>query len=140
MWVSFVSHFGSEYSKNFIKLPDEGMEIEFEGKIFDFVPAHYCHSSGNFNFFDRQSGILFTGDLGAALVKNDYPIIVEDFKEHIPLMEKFHQRWMPSNNAKNKWINRVRKLNSTMLCPQHGSIFAGENVKKFLDWLEDLEN
>jgi flavorubredoxin len=26
-----------------------------------------------------------------------------------------------------------------MICPQHGSIFSGENVGKFLDWLESLE-
>ena len=77
--------------------------------------------------------------MGAALVPVDYPTVVEDFKEHIKYMDKFHQRWMPSNDAKNKWVQRVRKLNPTMLCPQHGSVFAGENVQLFLDWIEDLE-
>jgi flavorubredoxin len=25
------------------------------------------------------------------------------------------------------------------MCPQHGRIFKGDNVKRFLDWFEDLE-
>lgn len=139
LWSGFIAHFGGDYVKNFISLGDEGMHFEFGGKHFEFVPAHYCHSSGNFHFFDYESHILFSGDVGSALVDNSYPMIVENFNDHIRYMEKFHQRWMPSNSAKNRWVNRVRKLNPSMLCPQHGSIFTGENVKKFLDWFEDLE-
>ncbi|APJ04002.1 MBL fold metallo-hydrolase [Silvanigrella aquatica] len=139
LWSGFIAHFGGEYVKNFVLLEDEGQSIEFNQKRFEFIPAHYCHSSGNFHFFDPQSRIFFTGDMGAALVPVDYPTVVEDFKEHVRYMEKFHQRWMPSNEAKNRWVNRVRRLNPTMLCPQHGSIFTGENVKNFLDWIEDLD-
>jgi len=139
LWAGFISHFGNEYSSNFEPLEDEGKTIELGGKTFKFVPAHHCHSAGNFHFFDPTSKILFTGDLGAALLPPDYGMIVEDFDEYIQYMEAFHLRWMPSNEAKQIWINRVRKLNPSMLCPQHGAIFKGENVEKFLDWLEDLE-
>ena len=139
LWAGFIAHFGGEYVKNFVLIPDEGISLEFNQKRFEFIPAHYCHSSGNFHFFDPDSKILFSGDMGAALVPVDYPTVVEDFKEHTRYMEKFHQRWMPSNEAKNKWVNRVRKLNPSMLCPQHGAVFTGENVKNFLNWIEDLE-
>ncbi len=54
-------------------------------------------------------------------------------------MEGFHRRWMPSNEAKNAWVARVRKLEVEQLCPQHGSILQGADVKRFLDWLEALE-
>ena len=139
LWAGFIAHFGGEYVKNFVSLPDEGGPLEFNQKRFEFVPAHYCHSSGNFHFFDPESKIFFSGDMGAALVPVDYPTIVEDFKEHIKYMEKFHQRWMPSNEAKNRWVSRVRKLNPKMLCPQHGAVFTGENVQNFLNWIEELE-
>lgn len=139
LWGGFVSHFGQEYAKNMISLPDEGSEITVGGKQFVFVPAHHCHSPGNFNFFDPTSKILFCGDVGAALIPPDAPIMVEDFDSHVKYMTKFHQRWMSSNQAKNDWVKRVRKLNVEMLCPQHGAIFAGENVKKFLDWFEGLD-
>ena len=56
-----------------------------------------------------------------------------------PKMEYFHRRWMPSNKAKNDWIARVRKLDIDILAPQHGALFRGDMVHKFLDWFERLE-
>ena len=139
LWSGFVSHFGHEYAGNFQLIPDEGGTVEVGSRILNLVPAHHCHSAGNMHLFCEESGILFTGDMGAALVPDNYPLIVEDFDKHIQYMFKFHQRWMPSNSAKNVWVERVRKLKPKMLCPQHGSIFTGENISKFLDWMEDLE-
>jgi len=54
-------------------------------------------------------------------------------------MEGFHRRWMPSNRAKLDWIARVRKLDINYMAQQHGRIFSGEKVTKFLDWFEQLE-
>jgi flavorubredoxin len=103
------------------------------------VPAHFCHSSGNFSCYDPRADILFSGDIGAALLPNsEASLFAGDFDKHIKYMEKFHRRWMPSNEAKNNWVKRVRAINPAMICPQHGSIFKGENVGKFLDWLENL--
>ncbi|WP_369600280.1 hypothetical protein AAIA72_10540 [Hahella sp. SMD15-11] len=64
---------------------------------------------------------------------------MEDFNAHIRHMEYFHKRWMPSNFAKNDWIKRVRQLDIEYLAPQHGRIFRGDDVKRFLDWFERLE-
>ena len=139
IWSGFVSHFGHEYAANFNAIPDEGGICIVGGREFQFVPAHYCHSSGNFNLFCKESRILFSGDLGAALLPENYAMVVDDFGKHIQYMEGFHKRWMPSNEAKNIWVHRVRKLNPRMICPQHGAIFKDEHVGEFLDWLEDLE-
>jgi flavorubredoxin len=46
---------------------------------------------------------------------------------------------MPSNSAKNDWVRRVRKLDIAMLAPQHGAIYKGDNIARFLDWFEALE-
>ncbi|MFW7381057.1 MAG: MBL fold metallo-hydrolase [Oligoflexus sp.] len=139
LWTGFVSHFGHEFASNFHLVPDEGEWINLGKHTLQIVPAHHCHSSGNLHLFDPESRILFSGDMGAALIPDDYPIAVEDFDKHIPFMQGFHQRWMPSNDAKNIWVERVRRLNPSMICPQHGSIFVGEQVKNFLNWIEDLE-
>ena len=61
-----------------------------------------------------------------------------EFDEHIQHAVFFHQRWMPSNAAKKDWINRVRQLDIDYLCPQHGAIYAGKNVGRFLDWFDGL--
>lgn len=138
LWEGFIRHFGMERI-DYVSIPDEGMSLTVGAVTLRFVPAHYLHASGNFHVYDPQARILFTGDVGAALDAPDAPLFVEDFAEQIPKMKKFHQRWMPSNQAKNDWIARVRSLDIDMLLPQHGRIFKGEHVTAFLDWFAALE-
>jgi len=64
---------------------------------------------------------------------------VEDFDQHTQYMKGFHQRWMPSNTAKQVWIDRVRALDVELMSPQHGAIFRGADVGRFLDWFETLD-
>lgn len=138
LWEGFIRHFGMNHIE-YDGIPDEGSTLKLDGIDIQFIPAHYLHSSGNFHVYDRQAKILMSGDVGAALEPADAPMEVESFEEHIPKMKMFHQRWMPSNAAKNDWVARVRKLDIEYMCPQHGRIFSGENVTKFLDWFEALE-
>lgn len=138
LWEGFIKHFGSD-NITFNPLPDEGGYMDLGGVRLQFIPAHYLHASGNFHVYDEKSGILMSGDVGAALDRQDAPVFVEDFDEHIGKMEMFHQRWMPSNRAKNDWVARVRELDVKMMVPQHGGLFKGDMVKRFLDWFEELE-
>lgn len=138
LWEGFIRHFGM-HNIAFDAIPDEGRSIHLDGLTLEFIPAHYLHSSGNFHVYDESAKILFSGDIGASLGPADAPMFVDNFDEMIPKMKMFHQRWMPSNRAKNDWIKRVRTLEIDMLLPQHGQIFTGDNVKRFLDWFEALE-
>ena len=139
IWGSFIPHFGT--AKALKHIPDEGMKLQLgHSNDLELIPAHYMHSAGNFSLYDPQAKILFSGDIGAALLpKGHQAMYVESVSSHIPFMEGFHKRWMPSNRAKNEWVQRVRELDIDMLCPQHGSIFKGPQVGEFLDWLENLE-
>ncbi len=138
IWEGFLRHFGMNHIE-YAAIPDEGSTLDLGGAVLQFVPAHYLHSSGNFHVFDAQSGILFTGDIGAALEHGDVGMFVEDFNSHTKHMTLFHQRWMPSNDAKNDWVNRVRALKPRILAPQHGRLFRDDDVWRFLDWFEALE-
>lgn len=138
LWEGFIRHFGLN-SIDYNPLPDEGQSLSLETAELIFIPAHYLHSSGNFHVYDPKAKILMSGDVGAALEACDVPMFVEDFEQHIPKMEMFHRRWMPSNRAKQVWLQRVRQLDIRYLAPQHGRIFSGENVGRFLDWFETLE-
>ena len=120
-------------------LPDEGGTLEMEDALLHFIPAHYLHASGNFNVYDPKAKLLMSGDVGAALEDAGVPLFVDDFAEHIPKIKGFHQRWMPSNRAKNDWIARVRELDIHMMMPQHGRIFKGEAVGEFLEWFQALD-
>ena len=141
MWKSFVAHFRIGSALEAEEIPDEGMSIPIGPNVsVDAIPAHYCHSSGNFSIWDDRAKILFSGDLGAALLPDrNSSLFVDDFDDHIKYMEAFHRRWMPANRPLRSWVRRVRALEPSMICPQHGSIFRGENVSRFLEWLENLD-
>jgi flavorubredoxin len=138
IWEGFIRHFGMENTE-YVRIPDAGAEIDMGDITLQCIPAHYLHSSGNFNIYDPELKVLMSGDIGAALEPGQPPLYVEDFAQHTRHMIGFHQRWMPSNRAKNDWVNRVRKLEVKYLAPQHGRIFQGDDVKRFLDWFEALE-
>lgn len=142
IWAGFLAHFGMGTNMTITTIPDEGAIIPIgttNANVY-MVPAHYCHSSGFFTCYDPIADILFTGDIGAALLPADTTdLFVTDFNKHIQYMELFHRRWMPSKDALKDWIRRVRAINPSMLCPQHGSIFRGNDVERFLIWLENLE-
>lgn len=138
LWEGFIRHFGME-NIEYVPIADEGGQLQLGRCTLQFIPAHYLHSSGNFHVYDAASGILMSGDVGAALEAADAPLEVGDFDHHVPKMEMFHRRWMPSNRAKNEWIARVRELELSAICPQHGRMFTGRNIPKFLDWFEALD-
>ncbi len=138
IWEGFLRHFGMN-NIQYAGIPDEGSRISIGNVMLEFIPAHYLHASGNFHVYDSRAKILMSGDVGAALEASESPIFVDNFDEHISKMTLFHQRWMPSNRAKNDWIGRVRELDIDFMAPQHGRIFKGDDVKRFLDWFEALD-
>lgn len=138
LWSSFIPHFGGR-ADTFVSLPDEGGTIPLGGLSLQAVPAHYLHSSGNLHLYDKQAKILFSGDVGAALLPADRcDLFVEDFSSHIRFAEGFHRRWMGSNDAKRQWCERVSHLDIDMLCPQHGAIYRGADVQRFINWFDEL--
>lgn len=139
-WTDFITHFGCDKSR-MIAIPDEGMPIDVSPTCrVEAIPAHYLHSSGNHHIYDPKARIYFSGDVGAALVPPDFSgLFVEDFDKHIRYMEGFHRRWMPSNRARDVWLDKVRTLKIDMFCPQHGAIFTGADVARFLEWFASLE-
>jgi len=138
LWEGFLRHFGCE-SIEYVGIPDNGGMIQLDNVALQIIPAHYLHSSANFHVYDPKAKILMSGDVGAAIEEPGAPIFVDDFDAHVENMRFFHQRWMPSNQAKRDWINRVRELDIDIMAPQHGRIFKGDDVKRFLDWFEALQ-
>jgi len=146
LWVSFIRHYGA-LEANIQGIPDEGGEIVVGTSRLQIVPAHYLHSSGNFHLYDAEAKVLFSGDVGASLLPAGHAAFVDRrdidsaaaFDAHIKNAEFFHRRWMPSNEAKRDWCERVSKLDIEFLCPQHGAIYTGRNVQRFIDWFAALD-
>ena len=106
LWKSFIPHFGGS-SDTFELIPDQGNNFQFGAIHLQCIAAHFLHSSGNFHLYDAEAKILFSGDVGAALLPHDNKeLFVTDFAKHISYAKGFHQRWMGSNEAKLSWCER----------------------------------
>jgi flavorubredoxin len=124
-----------------VPIPDPGMAIKLGGLELQAIPAHYLHSSGNHHLYDPKAKILFSGDVGQPRCcrPTRTACYVEDFSRHIRHAEGFHKRWMGSDKAKRDWCERVSRLDIDMLVPQHGAIYQGADVQRFISWFAALE-
>ncbi|MCX8059520.1 MAG: FprA family A-type flavoprotein [Spirochaetes bacterium] len=140
-WIRFLPHFGIFDASRIVPLKDQGGDIKIDGyQPLIIVPAHFMHSPGNLIIYDPNSKILFSGDIGAAVFPpNKKYLFVEKFEDHLQAIEAFHQRYMASNKVLRYFVDKISKYEIKMICPQHGAIYDGENVKKFLDWLYNLK-
>lgn len=141
IWLRFLPHYGITDMTQFVGVPDRGMDCEIApGFSLQLLPAHFLHSEGQINVYDPVSKILFTGDIGAAMLPAavEYEF-VDDFAAHLPYIEAFHRRYMGSNKAARLWVDAVSTLDIAMIAPQHGPIYRGRAVAEFLAWFRQLE-
>ena len=141
IWLRFIPHYGIDGVHRFQPVPDAAMRLEVAPDFaLELVPAHFLHSEGQINVYDPLSRVLFTGDIGAAMMppESDEPF-VDDFEAHLPYILGFHRRYMCGNRAARAWVERVARLDIDMLAPQHGPVYRGAAVRAFLDWFRQLE-
>lgn len=140
LWTRFMGHYGLMDMGRIISLEDQGARIHTGNDYIQFIPAHFLHSPGNFSLYDSKSKILFSGDIGAAVLSpQNLNKNVDDFEEHRPFLESFHGRYMAANHFCRAWVKCVREYPVDMIAPQHGSIFKGEQVEHFLSWFTTVE-
>jgi flavorubredoxin len=141
IWMRFLPHYGIKSMQRFVGVPDHGMALKIDSDFaLQLVPAHFLHSEGQINVYDPVAKILFTGDIGAAMLPldEDYAF-VDDFAAHLPYIEDFHRRYMCGNRAIRAWVDTISTLDIQILAPQHGPIYRGAAVRDFLAWFGELE-
>ncbi len=140
LWTRFMGHYGLMDMDRITALPDKGAKISFGDNYLEFIPAHFLHSPGNFSLYDSRSKIVFSGDIGAAVMPPMQVYkTVTDFNEHLPYLETFHKRYMAGNLFTRQWASKIRDRDVEQIVPQHGAIFKGEHVDQFLTWFETLQ-
>lgn len=145
VWERFMEHLvprsvRAQGEDRIVAIPDGGADVPLGSTAIKVLPAHFLHSVGNFHFYDPVSKILFSGDVGASMEQPGDGEVVEDFARHAEKMIGFHRRYMVSNKVCRLWVNMVRKLEVSMIVPQHGKRFEGARmVQAFLRWFEKLE-
>ena len=141
VWERFVPHFTKvgKTVNRILGVPDEGCKLLLGRNDLWVLPAHFLHSEGNFHFYDPVSRILFTGDLGVSMTTGKAAQTpVTRLADQLPSMEGFHKRYMVSNKVLRLWVAMARKLDISMLVPQHGSPITGPAIAEFFDWTENL--
>jgi len=141
LWSRFLPHFGIVDQSRIISIESKGGRLDFsggEGNII-FIPSHFLHSTGCYSLYDMQAKILFSGDIGAAVFENEQYIFVDDFEQHKKLIDGFHKRYMNSNAVLKKWVQMVKKYKINYIASQHGAVYRGASVDKFLDYLYNLQ-
>jgi flavorubredoxin len=139
IWLRFVQHFGVDdlVMRRVQPIPDRGMTLTVGTTELKLIPAHFLHSPGNFQVWDPDARILYSGDLGASLGPTGE---VADFDAHASTMLGFHRRFMASPAALRAWASMARALDPGIIAPQHGAVFVGrERVARLIDWVEALE-
>jgi len=140
LWIRFMSHYGFTQMNRVVSLDDKGAKLKFGEDYIKFIPSHFLHSPGNFSLYDAQSKIIFSGDIGAAVVNSPKGYKrVENFEKHQEHLYSFHKRYMGSNKLCRAWVHRVKQLDIEMIAPQHGFLFDNENITLFLNWLQELK-
>ncbi len=141
LWIRFIPHFGIVDNSRIVPIESLNGKLQLSADSgLKIIPAHFLHSCGSFTFYDPVSCVLFTADIGAAVfpAAGQY-LFVENFDEHIKLMEDFHKRYMTSNTAIKKWISKINDLEIKLIAPQHGALFRDKNTGRFLDWFSSLK-
>jgi flavorubredoxin len=137
--LDFIVHFGVEdmNADRIFSIPKAGMTLRLGGAPLLIIPAHFLHSTINFQIYDPLSKILYSGKLGNSM-GNSYTI-VENFDDHIQYMLGFHQYFFDSNMNLKLWAKMVRQLDIDMIAPQHGAMIVKKtHVAAFIDWVENL--
>lgn len=140
LWLRFLPHFGIVDQSRMVGIEEFGNTFKLgSGSILRFLPAHFLHSTGNYSVFDERSGILFSGDIGAAVFPaGKEQLFIDDFTVALPFIEPFHKRYMASNKVTSLWVRQVRELKPRLIAAQHGGVYRGDAVSAFLDWLGKL--
>lgn len=141
IWLRFLPHYGIRDMSSFVGVADEGMDFNVaEGFELKIVPAHFLHSPGHLNAYDPVSKILFSGDIGGAVMEGgEHPPFVDELAPHLPHIEPFHRRYMASSKALRHWVKTVSALPIDMIAPQHGPVYRGKAVGEFLAWAAELQ-
>lgn len=107
------------------------------GHELSFVPSPFCHFCGAVMLFDRETRVLYTGDLFGGLSYGEGLYVDGSYWEGL---KTYHQIFMPTVEAFKLAVRNIRALEPSpmMLAPQHGNIIAGEWVPNYINRLETL--
>ncbi|MBF0100449.1 MAG: MBL fold metallo-hydrolase [Desulfobacterales bacterium] len=151
----FIRHYG--LSSPLVSLESVNHQFRFSsGRTLNFINTPYSHSPGSFITFDTKTKVLFTSDLfGSYSTQWDlflnlspdchtckaYNQCTKSSYCPFPDIENFHNKTMTSVKALKFAIERIQKIPTTIIAPQHGSVITGiEDIRLVTEGLISLKH
>jgi flavorubredoxin len=116
----------------------DGEALDIGGKTLQFFETPFLHTEETMVTYCIEDKILYPCDQFSTHIAN-YELfndlakedITEDFKVYYKLIMHPHRPYVRD------MINKLRKLEITMICPSHGYVLR-ENVQKYIDLYDEM--
>lgn len=132
--MRLINHYGVVSSRYIVDENNYCITLK-SGRKLEFIFAPYLHSPGAIVTYDHKSKTLFSGDLFGAISK-DWSLFTN--KNYIDGIKTFHEKYIPSNAILKNFLAKLSHYEIERICPQHGSVLEGDEVKKAIEYLNDL--
>jgi flavorubredoxin len=115
---------------------NENKLITSNGYHLDFLTTPYCHSPGAFVSYEPRTKTLFSGDIFGG-IEESWEFYADE--SYFLKAKQFHQEYMPSKDIFNYALNKIQKLDISLIAPQHGSIIEKKYIKKLIEDMKNLD-
>ena len=110
--------------------------ITSNGLKLNFLTTPYCHSPGAFVSYEPKTKTLFSGDIFGG-IEESWEFYADD--KYFDKAKDFHQEYMPSKDIFNYALNKIEKLDISLIAPQHGSIIEKRYISNLIKDMKDLD-
>lgn len=120
----------------YYKVDQEDWKLTLKsGRTLRFIFTPYLHFPGAIMTYDEKSRILFTSDIFGG-ISYDWDLFAKEW--YIEAVKAFHETYMSHPDYLRRAMEKIEKLDISMICPQHGSIIPGDKVKTYIEALKNL--
>ena len=86
--------------------------------------------------YDEKSKILFSSDVFGG-ISYDWDSYAKEW--YLEAVKAFHENYMAHHDYLKNAMEKLERLDISMICPQHGSIIPGDKAKDYINALKNLE-
>lgn len=151
----FINYYSTHLAKQCIE--NLGFSYTFSsGRRLEFIRTPYSHSPGSFMTYDTKTKVLFSSDIFGSYDTSwalysqinedcltcEAPTMCPMLNSKCPMrgILNFHQRIMTSKPALQYALKQVKKLDISIIAPQHGGLLADAvSQKAVISKLEALD-
>jgi flavorubredoxin len=112
------------------------MEVGESGRELLFLTSPYLHFPGAVTVYDTQTKILYSSDIFGAF-SIDWNLYANE--HYIEAIKSFAEPYLPDKRHLINYLDKIKKLDIEMICPQHGSIIPKDKIPAIIEVMRNLE-